>query len=333
MPTQNTSPTPPSSSTSQLIGNSGTDVMSPETFMTSVIDGSNFTLMIEGQGQQQTGQVGSNNTSSSSSSNPQSNTNATSHSSKIAFTFAGTDNIAIAGFECSLDRPLPSPHSASSALVGAFASNRVFSCSNRVVIGGLVPGTTHLFEVRAVDSSGIRDPSPARFEWKVVNNSTTAASPIQNISSVHNSAKNITATNSTIAGNQSKYTHQQQPLQAFTAQLSGKDEVPPVRTLAIGRAQFETSADGKQINYGLSATNLNGFMMAHIHQGKAGQNGQPVAALQMGIGKITASDLQGSLAGKQVSDLVNLLKNGQAYVNVHTQQNQNGEIRGQIITS
>jgi CHRD domain len=71
-------------------------------------------------------------------------------------------------------------------------------------------------------------------------------------------------------------------------------------------------------------------MMAHIHQGKAGENGQPVAPLQMGKGKITSSDLQGPLAGKQISDLVDLMKNGGAYTNVHTQQNQNGEIRGQI---
>ena len=70
--------------------------------------------------------------------------------------------------------------------------------------------------------------------------------------------------------------------------------------------------------------------MAHIHQGKAGENGQPVAPLQMGKGKVTSSDLQGSLASKQISDLVDIIKNGQTYVNVHTDQNQNGEIRGQI---
>jgi hypothetical protein len=52
----------------------------------------------------------------------------------------------------------------------------------------------------------------------------------------------------------------------------------------------------------------------------------------MGKGKITSSDLQGPLAGKQISDLVDLMKSGGAYVNVHTNQNQNGEIRGQIMS-
>jgi hypothetical protein len=124
----------------------------------------------------------------------------------------------------------------------------------------------------------------------------------------------------------------QQQSQAFTAKLSGKDEVPPVNTQATGMAQFQLSSDGKEINYDLTATNLNGFMMAHIHQGKAGENGQPVAPLSMGKGKITSSDLKGPLAGKQISDLADLMKNGGAYVNIHTQQNQNGEIRGQIMS-
>jgi Cu/Zn superoxide dismutase len=124
----------------------------------------------------------------------------------------------------------------------------------------------------------------------------------------------------------------QQQSQTFTAKLSGKDEVPPVNTQATGTAQFQLSSDGKDLNYDLS-TNLQGFMMAHIHKGKSGENGQPITTpLQMGKGKITSSDLQGSLAGKQISDLVDLMKNGGAYVNVHTNQNQNGEIRGQIMS-
>lgn len=135
---------------------------------------------------------------------------------------------------------------------------------------------------------------------------------------------------SLVVTQQSVYAQQQSP-QTFTAKPTGKDEVPPVNTQATGMAQFQLSPDGKDMNYDLSATNLNGFMMAHIHQGKAGENGQPLTApLSIGKGKITSSDLQGPLAGKQISDLVDIINNGQAYVNVHTDKNQNGEIRGQI---
>jgi hypothetical protein len=126
----------------------------------------------------------------------------------------------------------------------------------------------------------------------------------------------------------------QQQSQAFAANLKGSNEVPPVDTPATGTAQLQVSSDGKDMSYDLSATNLNGFMMAHIHQGKSGENGQPITTpLSIGKGKITSSDLQGPLAGKQLSDLVDIIKNGQAYVNVHTDQNQNGEIRGQIMST
>jgi hypothetical protein len=119
----------------------------------------------------------------------------------------------------------------------------------------------------------------------------------------------------------------------FTAQLSGKDEVPPVDTTASGTTQFQLSPDGKELTYDLSTKDLKGFMMAHIHQGKAGEKGPPVAPLSMGKGKITASDFQGPLSGKQLKDLVALMSNGAAYVNIHTQQHQDGEIRGQITSS
>ena len=125
----------------------------------------------------------------------------------------------------------------------------------------------------------------------------------------------------------------QSALKKFTANLSGKSEVPPVDTKASGSAQFQISADGKQIDYELNVKDLNNFMMAHIHQGKSGENGQPVVMLSMGKAKITPGDLQGPLAGKQLSDLVKLIQDGDTYVNVHTQQNQNGEIRGQLASS
>lgn len=120
------------------------------------------------------------------------------------------------------------------------------------------------------------------------------------------------------------------PPQIFQAKLSGNNEVPPVTTSATGIAQFQLSPDGKALSYTLTVNNINTVTMAHIHQGKAGENGQPVAPLSVGKGTITSSDLIGPLAGKQVSDLVNLINSGQAYANVHTEQHKNGEIRGQI---
>ena len=114
------------------------------------------------------------------------------------------------------------------------------------------------------------------------------------------------------------------------ANLSGKNEVPPVATSATGTAYFQLSTDGKQIDYELGTKDLANFIMANIHQGKAGATGPPVALLSMGKGKIVSTDLLG-LSGRPLSDLVKIMEDGNAYVNVHTKQNPDGEIRGPII--
>lgn len=47
-------------------------------------------------------------------------------------------------------------------------------------------------------------------------------------------------------------------------------------------------------------------------------------------GTITSDKLEGPLKAKQISDLVKPIEDGNAYANVHTQQNPKGEIRMQI---
>jgi len=121
----------------------------------------------------------------------------------------------------------------------------------------------------------------------------------------------------------------------LTAKLAGNNEVPPVTTPATGTAQFQLRSIFAypiySMHYNLSTTNLKGFTVANIYLGKAGENGQPVASLSMGNGTIYDGDLKGPLAGKFVIELPRIMANGSAYVNVHTQQNPNGEIRGQIM--
>jgi CHRD domain len=51
---------------------------------------------------------------------------------------------------------------------------------------------------------------------------------------------------------------------------------------------------------------------------------------KLAAGTLTSSKLTGSLHNKELSALVNIIRSGEAYVNVHTTQNQNGEVRGQI---
>lgn len=132
----------------------------------------------------------------------------------------------------------------------------------------------------------------------------------------------------------------------FQAHLSGREEVPPVKTKAQGEATFKLSKDGNSIHYKITVANIDSVNMAHIHKGASGKEGPIVVWLYpsappaklipgksngvLAEGTITGSNLTGPLAGKTIKDLINVMKSGNAYVNVHTIQHPAGEIRGQI---
>jgi hypothetical protein len=138
------------------------------------------------------------------------------------------------------------------------------------------------------------------------------------------------------------------------AHLSALDEVPPNESLAQGQAIFHLSSDGTQLDYKLIAANIDNVVFAHIHLAPAGVNGPVVAFLfgpagagggrfsgVLAQGTITADDLIGPLAGQDLTALVDAIRAGNTYVNVHTDDGvapagtgpgdlPAGEIRGQI---
>ena len=123
----------------------------------------------------------------------------------------------------------------------------------------------------------------------------------------------------------------------ITINLTGSEEVPPVQTEATGVAEF-IPLGMDSIAYNVNATNIEGATAGHIHLGAKGENGPIVVTLfkydtpmneVSENGTITADKLEGPMAGKQISDLATAGANGTLYVNVHTEQNPNGEIRGQ----
>jgi hypothetical protein len=124
----------------------------------------------------------------------------------------------------------------------------------------------------------------------------------------------------------------QQPLK-FVMNLSGSEEVPPVQTEATGVAEIIPGVDS--ISYNINATNIEGVTAGHIHLGAKGENGPIVVTLfnydtpmneVSENGTITADNLEGPYAGKQISEIPGTTP---LYVNIHTEQNPNGEIRGQ----
>ena len=128
----------------------------------------------------------------------------------------------------------------------------------------------------------------------------------------------------------------------FTVELSGNEEVPPVQTDAKGSAEF-TAPHFDNIGYSVNVSNIDKVTMAHIHSGKIGENGPIVVTLfktetpstepingNLVSGNITNAKLEGPMAGKTLIDLTKSMELGETYVNVHTEEHPNGEIRGQI---
>lgn len=151
------------------------------------------------------------------------------------------------------------------------------------------------------------------------------------------------------AQNQTAGTQGQQPAaeqvqqdQEFTANLTGDSEVPPVTTNATGTADFELNDDGDEMSYDLEVEDIEGVLFAHIHQGSDSENGPIVVTLfnaseptdevdgTLESGTFEAEDFEGPLQGQNMTDLVDAVEGGQAYVNVHTEVNPPGEIRGTI---
>lgn len=128
----------------------------------------------------------------------------------------------------------------------------------------------------------------------------------------------------------------------FRAALAGSEEVPPVTTTATGSSEFTLSRSSDTLFVNITVNNLSNVRFGHFHTGARGANGAVVAFLvdpptltgaQNGrIGKqfITAANLSGTLAGQPLTALTNLMRAGTIYVNLHTDANAGGELRGQV---
>ena len=141
----------------------------------------------------------------------------------------------------------------------------------------------------------------------------------------------------------------------FKTHLVGAEEAPvPVDTKAQGHVHFRLSEDGTSLEYKLIVANIENVTQAHIHLGPPGVAGgvvvwlypqcprpnacsaQLIPGRSQGVlneGTLTVTDVRGSFLLSQADPFAALLaqiRDGNAYVNVHTRQNGSGEIRGQL---
>ena len=126
----------------------------------------------------------------------------------------------------------------------------------------------------------------------------------------------------------------------FRAHLSGDNEVPPVDTDAQGQATFQLDGTGDQLRYRLIVANIDDVVAALVHCAPEGQNGPVGVTLFSGgptspngtlaEGTITDPDEGNGCEWTDLDDVLGAMRTGDAYVNVHTQTNPGGEVRGQI---
>lgn len=130
----------------------------------------------------------------------------------------------------------------------------------------------------------------------------------------------------------------------FRADLTGDAEVPPVITDTSGDFRLAYDDFEGTATYRIRLRDGTRVFMAHIHCGVAGNNGpivvwlagRPATGAWEVDGKwidnaaFTDADVISSSCGTNLAELIEAIRNGGAYVNVHTEANPGGEVRGQI---
>ncbi len=129
---------------------------------------------------------------------------------------------------------------------------------------------------------------------------------------------------------------------SFKAELSGNEEMPPVKTKAVGTAAFQINEGGGTMTYTVAISNIKDITGAFIGKGKKGENGpividlfkepgkEDISGTFLAEGKVEPYLLIGPLLGGSIHSLMQLMESGGAYLNILTQKHPDGEIRGQI---
>jgi CHRD domain-containing protein len=106
--------------------------------------------------------------------------------------------------------------------------------------------------------------------------------------------------------------------------LSGGQEVPPVNTSASGHGTISVASD-RTVSGSVTTSGVAGTA-AHIHQAAMGQNGPVIVPLtKTGDSKWTVP------AGARLTEAqYDAYRAGNLYVNVHSDANKGGEVRGQL---
>lgn len=137
------------------------------------------------------------------------------------------------------------------------------------------------------------------------------------------------------------------PATKFVANMTAANEVPTNTSTATGTATYTFDADAGVVNYTITFSGLTtNATLAHIHAGQAGVNGTPAVNFTSLLPKNKGDTFSGSfdagvvtaattpdggvtITAGDMNNLIQAMRAGNTYTNIHTTQNGGGEIRAQ----
>jgi hypothetical protein len=129
----------------------------------------------------------------------------------------------------------------------------------------------------------------------------------------------------------------------LTATLTGSGEPTPISTGAFGSATVVVDMRLRTVTYTVTVFNMpSGTTASHIHAGPTGVNGPvvvgfapPITASNdyvfTGVVQDTDFILSPNIGIRSADDMFQAILGNNSYVNVHSQVNPGGEIRGQLL--
>jgi CHRD domain len=110
------------------------------------------------------------------------------------------------------------------------------------------------------------------------------------------------------------------------ADLKSSEEVPPNDSPGTGTAEVTLDTDANKVSWKITHQGLTGDLAAaHFHgPAKVGENAGPVV-------DISSNPMEGS--ADVTPEQLQMIREGNTYINLHTAQYPDGEIRGQVLAA
>lgn len=124
------------------------------------------------------------------------------------------------------------------------------------------------------------------------------------------------------------------PASMFVAELAGNNETPAVSSPASGYGVFLLNPAKDTLTIKVTVAGLTGPITgSHLHLGQSGKSGEVIKNLTVNGNLITGAWKKTDTDQPLTEERLKSLANGEIYVNVHTEKNPSGELRGQLSLS